>query len=112
MHYYFSLDDLRSARGDNAELAFSGHSPDAFAQALQTALREPALWQRWRDLQSDPDAVDPASGIVDPTATVVAQQADLHTDFEVMTTLPHSIIKHRLTLLAGTAWKLHDVRAK
>ncbi len=112
IHYYFTVRDLAQARGEIAELAFDGLSPETFALALQAALREPTLWQRWRDLQPDPEAIDPASGLVDPSALVVAHQADLHTDLEVTTVLPHSIIKHRLTLLVGHAWKLHDVRAK
>ena len=109
--YFLSIGDLAQARGENAELSFHGASPDAFAAALQAALREPSLWQRWKALQPDPDAVDPSLGASDPTANVKAAQSDLHTDIEVVTTLPHSILKHRLTLLAGRVWKLHDVQA-
>lgn len=108
--YYLSIGDLSKARGENAELSFHGVSPDSFAVALQAALREPTLWQRWKALQPDPDAVDPSLGTSDPSATVVARQADLHTDIEVSTTLPHSILKHRLILLAGNVWQLRDVR--
>ena len=108
--YYLSIGDLSKARGENAELSFHGVSPDSFAAALQAALREPTLWQRWRALQPDPDAVDPGLGASDSSATVTARQADLQTDIEVSTTLPHSILKHRLRLLAGNVWKLHDVR--
>lgn len=109
--YYFSIADLAKARGETAELSFAGGSPDSFAGALQAALREPTLWQRWRALQADPDAVDPGLGASDPQATVKATQADLHTDVEVTTRLPHAILKHRLTLLAGHSWTLRDVRA-
>jgi hypothetical protein len=55
--------------------------------------------------------VDPALGVSDPTATVTATQSDLHTDVEVVTSLPHAILKHRLTLLIGRNWTLRDVRA-
>jgi hypothetical protein len=109
--YYLSIDDLSKARGENAELSFGGASPDAFAAALQQALRTPELWQRWKALQPDPDAVDPALGAADPAAVVSAQQSDLHTEIQATTTLPHAIVKHRLNLLAGHTWKLHDVAA-
>jgi hypothetical protein len=110
-HYFLSIDDLSKARGEAVELSFTGGSAESFAQSLQGALREPTLWQRWRSMQPDPDAVDPASGACDPQATVTARQSDLHTDIEVVSVLPHAILKHRLTLLAGRAWRLHDVRA-
>jgi hypothetical protein len=109
--YFLSIDDLSKARGDMADLSFSGSSADAFAQSLQSALRNPDLWQRWRSAQADPDAVDPGTGATDPQATVSAKQSDLHTEIEVVSVLPHAILKHRLTLLAGRAWRLHDVRA-
>ena len=32
------------------------------------------LWRRWRDMQPDPDEVDPAMGASDPDATVTAAQ--------------------------------------
>ena len=112
MHYYFSIDELKSARGENAELAFNGHSPEALAEILQKALRDPDLWERWRATQPEPDEIDPSTGATDPNAVVTAEQSDLHTDVEVLTTLPHAIIKHRLTLLVGRNWKLHDVCAR
>ncbi|HVJ62699.1 MAG TPA: hypothetical protein VM555_08295 [Tahibacter sp.] len=108
--YYLSIDDLSKARGEYAQLSFEGISPDSFAAALQAALRTPALWERWKALQPDPDAVDDAMGASDAGATVKAEQSDLHTEIEVVTNLPHSILKHRLNLLAGRTWKLHDVK--
>ena len=36
--------------------------PKVFASLLQEALRTPSLWQRWRSMQPDPDAIDPALG--------------------------------------------------
>ncbi len=109
--YYLSIGDLARARGEHAELSFHGASPEAFASALQAALRSPELWQRWKALQPDPDAVDPSLGASDAAATVSARQADLHTEIQVVTVLPHAILKHRLNLLAGQVWQLHDVAA-
>ena len=62
-------------------------------------------------MQPDPDAIDPALGASDPSATVAAEQHDLHTDVQVVTSLPHVILKHRLDLLIGKHWTLRDVRA-
>src|SRR5690349_23948847 len=93
--YFLSVDDLARARGSIATLSFQGGSPEGFAAQLQSALREPTLWNRWRAMQPDPDAVDPSTGANDPAATVTAHQSDLHCDAEVVTTLPHAIIKHR-----------------
>lgn len=108
--YYISIDDLSKARGEYAQLSFEGISPDSFAATLQAALRTPALWERWKALQPDPDAVDESMRASDANATVKAEQSDLHTEIEVTTSLPHSILKHRLNLLAGRTWKLHDVK--
>jgi len=107
--YYLSIDDLAKARGQINDLSFQGSSPDSFAALLQAALREPTLWERWRMMQPDPDAIDPALGASDANATVSASQSDLHTDVVVTTSLPHAIIKHRLGLLVGAHWSLHDV---
>ena len=109
--YYLSVENLANARGPVSELSWQGNSPDGLAAALQAALREPALWQRWRSMQPDPDAIDPGLGVSDPNATVHAAQSNLHTDVEVTTSLPHSILKHRLGLLIGAHWSLHDVQA-
>lgn len=108
--YYLSIDNLAQARGQLSELSWQGNAPDSLAAALQSALREPSLWQRWRALQPDPDAVDPSLGASDPNATVQAAQSNLHTDVIVTTSLPHSILKHRLSLLIGAHWSLHDVQ--
>ena len=109
--YYLSINDLARARGTVSELSFDGSSPEGFAAKLQAALREPTLWQRWRAMQADPDAIDPGMGVIDPAATVSAAQSDLHCDVQVTTTLPHAILKHRLNLLIGTHWTLRDVKA-
>ncbi|KAB2899686.1 MAG: hypothetical protein F9K31_07025 [Dokdonella sp.] len=109
--FLFIIDDLSHARGESSDLSFDGVSPEGFAQALQQALREPTLWQRWRALQPDPDAVDPALGASDPHARVIAQQADVHVSVEVQSSLPHAVIQHRMTLLIGKHWELRSVSA-
>ncbi|MGA9341051.1 MAG: hypothetical protein WBV61_01800 [Rhodanobacteraceae bacterium] len=109
--YFITIDDLAKARGEFSDLSFHGSSPKTFAEVFQEALREPALWRRWRQMQPDPDAVDPALGIADPGASVTAHQSDLHCSVEVVTNLPHQILKHRLGLLIGKHWTLRDVRA-
>jgi hypothetical protein len=109
--YYIVVDNLARARGPVGELSFTGESPDAFAAQLQSALREPSLFHKWKALQPDPDAIDDSLGSNDPAATVVAKQNDLRTDVTVTTTLSHGIIKHRVTLLVGKNWTLRDVTA-
>ena len=109
--YFLSVDDLSRARGAIDALSFHDNSPESFGTQLQAALREPTLWNRWRAMQPDPDAVDPGMGASDPTATVSARQSDLHCDAEVVTVLPHAILKHRLNLLIGPHWHLRDVKA-
>jgi hypothetical protein len=109
--YMFSIDDLPKARGESHELSFHGGSSESFAALLQASLREPGLWQRWRSMQPDPEAVDPMLGQSDPAAVVEAHQSDVHVSVEVRSTLPHAIIKHRMTLLIGKHWTLRDVSA-
>ena len=109
--YFLGIDDLSRARGSTDSLSFRGDSPEALATELQAALREPALFERWRALQEDPDAVDPGLGVTDPAATVSARQSDLHVDVLVTTRLPHSILRHRLSLLIGAHWTLRDVKS-
>jgi len=109
--FTFSIDDLPRARGESHELSFHGGSAESFAALLQQSLREPTLWQRWRAMQPDPDAVDPAMGRSDPDATVEAHQSDVHVSVTVRSALPHAIIKHRMTLLIGKHWTLRDVSA-
>ncbi len=109
--YYLSVADLAHARGDDPRFAWEGVSPDDFAAVLQAALRDDGLFQRWRAAQPDPDAVDDMLAAVDPDAHVVAQVTDLHTDVELTTSLPMSVVRHRLYLLIGAAWQLRDMRA-
>jgi len=109
--YYLTIADLATARGPDPDLAFHGSSPQAFAEALQQALRQTVLFQRWKARQPDPDEVDNSLAPADPDATVTAEQDDLHTDVQVVTSLPHAILRHRLFILIGPNWQLRDVRA-
>ena len=109
--YYLSIADLAHARGADERFRYDGAGPNDFAAALQQALRTDDLFQRWRAAQPDPDAVDGSLGTTDPGAEVTAKVADLHTDVELTTSLPMSVVRHRLYLLIGSAWQLHDVRA-
>lgn len=93
------------------EFGFRSHGAAGFAEELQAALATDALFERWRMTQDEPDEVDPALGVVDPQATVTGQQDDLHVDLVATTTLPGDILRHRMRLLAGSAWQLRDVRA-
>ncbi|HUA80768.1 MAG TPA: hypothetical protein VL997_10380 [Dyella sp.] len=109
-HYYLQIQDLTHARGPNSALSYDGAGPNDFAAALQEALRSPLLFQRWRALQPDPDSVDERLGITDQLAKVTAKAADLHTDVEVVSDLPMSILRQRMNWLIGNTWQLHDVR--
>ncbi len=109
-HYYLSMPDLAQMRGADARFAWNGASPDDFAAVLQQALRSDALFQRWRSVQPDPDAVDAALGAVDPGAQANAQVADLHTEVDLLTALPMSVVRQRLYLLIGAGWTLRDLR--
>ena len=42
----------------------------ALARVLEAALRETDFSARWQAMQENPDDVDPATGAVDPAATV------------------------------------------
>ena len=107
--YYLTIANLATARGPDADLSFQGSSPQGFADALQEALRRPILFDHWKAKQPDPDDVDQSLAPVDPAATVTAQLSDLRTDVEVVTTLTHFVLRHRLFILIGPNWQLHDV---
>lgn len=109
--YYLTIANLATARGPDADLSFQGSSPQGFADALQEALRKPVVFDHWKAKQPDPDNVDPSLAPVDPNATVTAEVNDLHTDVEVVTTLTHFVLRHRLFILIGPNWQLHDVAA-
>ncbi|MDO1529014.1 hypothetical protein QMK61_09265 [Fulvimonas sp. R45] len=110
-HYYLSIDDLAQARGREPALSWDGAGPGDFAAALQEALRSPALFERWRALQPEPDEVDPALGATDAQAQANARVADLRIDVDVLTSLPMNLLRQRLNWLIGTHWQLRDVRA-
>lgn len=109
-HYYLQIKDLKHARGPEQALSYDGAGPNDFAAALQEALRSPLLFQRWRAMQPDPDSVDERLGATDQLATVTAKAVDLHTEVDVISSLPMSIIRQRLNWLVGANWQLHDVR--
>lgn len=109
--YHLSLPDPQRARGSDARFAFRAHGAEALALELQDALRNDALFQRWRNAQEQPDAIDSTLGACDPAATVAGQQRDLHIDLIVVTSIPGNVFKHRLRLLAGSGWELRDVSA-
>ncbi|WP_243042903.1 hypothetical protein [Dyella sedimenti] len=109
-HYYLSIDDLARARGPVPALSYDGAGPDDLAAAVQAALRTPVLFERWRAMQDEPDEVDPALAATDPSATVSAHVHDLRIDVDLVTSLPMSIVRHRLNLLIGPSWQLRDMR--
>jgi hypothetical protein len=110
-HYYLTIADLAHARGDDPRFVYAGAGPNDFASTLQQVLRGDELFQRWRAAQPDPDAVDGSLGAVDTEAMVNAQVADLHTEVDLVTSLPMNVVRHRLYLLIGSAWQLRDMRA-
>jgi hypothetical protein len=109
VRYQIRLPDPAQARGNEPSLAFSAHGAAAFAEQLQDALRTPALFERWRALQDDPDAIDPALGATDPDARVSGEQRDLSIDLVAVTRIPGDILQQRLRWLAGSRWELRNV---
>ncbi|MFC5742604.1 hypothetical protein [Dyella tabacisoli] len=110
-HYFLSIADLARARGSEPTLSYEGAGPNDFAVTLQEALRNPNLFERWRSMQPEPDEVDMALAATDSNAQASAKVDDLHTDVELLTSLPMSIVRHRLNLLIGHAWQLRDMRS-
>ncbi|KAF1712531.1 hypothetical protein CSC70_03185 [Pseudoxanthomonas kalamensis DSM 18571] len=106
--YYITLPDPEQARAAGP-FAFRSHSAEGLAEELQDALRGDALFQRWLGAQDDPDATDGSLAAVDPQASVKGEQHDLHVDLIVVTAIPGAVFRHRMGLLAGSAWRLHDV---
>ena len=101
---------LREAATVGTRLVTNANGAAGFAEQLQDALRSPALFERWRASQPDPDQVDPEMGAVDPDAVVSGQQQDLRINLVATTRLPGDIFNHRMRLLAGNHWELRDVR--
>jgi len=109
--YFLRFPDAAKARGSEPALAFHSVGAEGMAEELQQALSGTALFDRWRGMQEDPDAVDPGMGAVDPQARVEGKQHDLSVDLVAVTDLPGAVFKHRLKLLAGSGWQLRDVTA-
>lgn len=110
VRYLIRLPDPAAARGKDPALSFTANGFAAFAEQLQDALRSTGLFERWRQTQPDPDAVDPALGATDPQAQVEGRREDLSVYLTAVTSLPGDIVRHRLRLLAGSHWELRDVR--
>lgn len=108
--FFFSLPNPEKARADT-QFGFKSHGPQGFAEELQDALRTTSLFDRWLATQDEPDDVDPRMGATDPEAVVTGRMDDLHVDLEVLTKLSGDVLKHRMRLLAGSAWQLRDVRS-
>jgi hypothetical protein len=108
--YLIAIPDPARTRSAG-ELAFSAQGAEAFARELQDALRGDGLFQRWRATQDEPDEVDPALGATDATASVTGTQRETRVELVADTSLPGAVFKHRMRLLAGSAWELRDVRA-
>lgn len=109
VRYMIRLPDPDRVRA-SGPFAFHSQSAEGMAAELQDALRGEALFQRWAATQDDPDSVDPALGVTDAAATVEGRQHDLHIDLVADTTIPGTVFKHRMRLLAGSVWELRDVR--
>ncbi len=109
--YRIALPDPTLAHGTIPELSFTANGAEAFAEELQAALREPALFQRWCALQDDPDDVEEGLGAVDRQAKVTGEQHDLAIELVVETALPGALLQQRLRWLAGNHWQLRDVSA-
>lgn len=110
VRYYLSISDA-GALAAAGEFAFRSRGAEGLAEELRAALRDDALFQRWRATQADPDGVDPGLGVTDPAATVRGEQHDLQVDLIATTSIPGAVLKHRLRLLAGGGWQLRDVTA-
>jgi hypothetical protein len=109
--YYIRLPDPRKARGDDPQLAFKSDGAQGFAAELSNALQSTALFDYWKQLQAEPDHVDMSLATIDDKASVKGAQHDLHIDLEVVTSIPGTVLKHRMKLLAGSHWQLIDVTA-
>lgn len=109
VRYQIRLPDPAQARGKEPSLAFSAHGAEAFAEQLQDALRTPALFERWRAMQDEPDEVDPSLGVTDPDASVSGEQRDLSITLVAVTRIPGDILQQRLRWLAGNRWEMRNV---
>ena len=111
MRYYLRLPDPANARGADPDLAFRSEGAAGFAEELQAALRTPALFERWKAKQEEPDDVDPSLGATDPAATVTGEDKHLDVWLVATTSLPGPVFKQRMRWLAGSNWQLSDVKS-
>ena len=109
--YHITLPEPERARGPEPALSFSANGADAFADEVRAALSDPGWIGRWHHMQEDPDEVEEAVLAVDRNAVVRGEQRDLKIDLTVITTLPGNILRHRMGMLAGKHWQLHNVTA-
>ncbi len=109
--YYLRLPDPANARGADPDLAFRSAGAAGFAEELQAALRTPALFERWRARQEEPDEIDPSLGATDPAATVTGEDKHLDVWLVATTSLPGPLFKQRMRWLAGSHWELSDIKA-
>ena len=107
--YHITLPDPELARGPEPALSFRANGADSFAEEVQAALGDPGWIGRWHAMQEDPDEVEPAVLATDPNAVVRGEQRDLKIDLTVTTTLPGTILRHRMGMLAGNHWQLRNV---
>jgi hypothetical protein len=62
-------------------------------------------------MQPDPDQVDQRLGVTDPSGQGHREGWSICTPrWNVITDLPMSIVRQRLSWLIGMSWQLHDVR--
>jgi hypothetical protein len=108
--YFIAIPDPDAARAAG-EFAFTAHGAEGFARELQEALRDDRLFERWCATQDDPDEVDPMLGATDEAARVEGVQRETRVELVATTRLRGDTFKHRMRLLAGSAWELRDVRA-
>jgi len=108
--FHLRLPDPAKARGTEASLSFHSHGADGFAEELQQALATPTLFERWREMQDEPDEIEPELAEIDPQAEVEGEQADLSILLRVRTRLSSRVLRQRLRWLAGSHWELRDVR--
>jgi hypothetical protein len=109
--YHLRVADVATARGNDPDLSFAATSPDELAHAVAGALRSPALFERWRAKQPEPDEVSAALGATDASAEARAGARAHDVDLVVTTSLPHSILRQRLNWLIGDGWVLADVKS-
>ena len=107
--YYISLKDPEKARGNDPAFSFSAQRRRRIRRATAGSVARrrpvPALARCATGSRSGGCSL----GAIDPGATVKGEQHNLQIDLIVVTTIPGSVFKHRLRLLAGNAWELRDV---